>query len=74
MQVEIIHGWCPQIDKTASRGDTSARWMTNIVVPPTIPLNAHSCRCLAHFSLRLEKFAGGAHNAEVKKRSEKHDK
>ncbi|ASK74013.1 hypothetical protein CF038_15110 [Klebsiella michiganensis] len=39
--------------------------MTDIVFPRAVPLNAHSCRCLAHFSLGLEKFGGSAHNAKV---------
>ncbi|MBW5931657.1 hypothetical protein CF026_24975 [Klebsiella michiganensis] len=39
--------------------------MTDIVFPSPVPLNAHSCRCLAHFSLGLEKCAASAHNTEV---------
>lgn len=48
--------------------------MTVIVVLSPVPLNAHSCRCLAHFSTELEKWQKYAHNAEVKKRLEKHRK
>ncbi|PIK81837.1 Uncharacterised protein [Raoultella ornithinolytica] len=48
--------------------------MTVIVVLSPVPLNAHSCRCLAHFSIGLEKRQKYAHNAEVRKRLEKHRK
>ncbi len=48
--------------------------MTIIVVPSPVPLNAHSCRCLAHFSIGLEKRQKDAHNAEVRKRLENYRK
>ncbi|PAC12568.1 hypothetical protein CD006_10975 [Enterobacter sp. 10-1] len=48
--------------------------MTDIVVPSSVPLNAHSCRCLAHFSVGLEKKLRNAHNEVVKKRLESHRK
>lgn len=48
--------------------------MTVIVVLSPVPLNAHFCRCLAHFSSVLEKKQKDAHNAVVRKRLESHRK
>jgi hypothetical protein len=56
------------------RGGVDGCLMVPIVAIEGTPLNAHSCRCLAHFSTVLEKRQKYAHNAEVKKRLEKHRK
>ncbi|AVE58269.1 hypothetical protein AM352_07680 [Citrobacter koseri] len=39
--------------------------MVNIVVASRLPLNAHFCQCLAHFSRALEKKDKFAHNQSV---------
>lgn len=39
--------------------------MMNIVILVAFFLNAHSCRCLAHFSERLEKKRNEGHNADL---------
>ena len=38
-----------------------------IVVFVVVPLNAHSCDCLAHFSIALEKYVKQRHNGSVGK-------
>ncbi len=39
--------------------------MVNIVVVRSVPLNAHFCRCLAHFYRLLEKMDKSAHYIKV---------
>jgi hypothetical protein len=41
--------------------------MAAIVFLRPFPLNAHSCHCLAHFSMGLEKRREYAHNESVEK-------
>jgi hypothetical protein len=41
--------------------------MAAIVFLRPFPLNAHSCHCLAHFSMGLEKIREYAHNESVEK-------
>jgi len=41
--------------------------MRFIVAIGAVPLNAHSCRCLAHFSMVLENMHRNTHTVFVKK-------
>ncbi|KZQ94859.1 hypothetical protein A3N63_05925 [Klebsiella aerogenes] len=48
--------------------------MAAIVFLRPFPLNAHSCHCLAHFSIWLEKRKETTHNKDVEKSLEKQRK
>jgi hypothetical protein len=49
------------------RGGAKGRLMLHIVASVGHPLNAHSCRCLAHFYAVLEKVRKTAHTVIVAK-------
>jgi hypothetical protein len=50
------------------RGGAKGCLMVPIVDSERSPLNAHFCRCLAHFYIALEKLRKYAHNASIKNR------
>ena len=53
MQIKIIHCSFPYVGE--KRGGVDGCLMVPIVAIEGTPLNAHSCRCLAHFYRGLEK-------------------
>ncbi|MCW2094711.1 hypothetical protein [Lelliottia amnigena] len=58
MQIKIIHCSFPYVGE--KRGGVDGCLMLPIVAIEGTPLNAHSCRCLAHFYRGLEKMRKGA--------------
>ncbi|ANG94179.1 hypothetical protein LZP96_13255 [Enterobacteriaceae bacterium 155047] len=64
MQIKVIHVSFPYVGE--NRGGAEGDLMGAIVGVTGDPLNAHSCRCLAHFYRGLEKKRKSAHTVQVK--------
>jgi hypothetical protein len=67
MKIEIVHCSFPYVGKKNGPA-LKGRLMVHIVESMGHPLNAHSCRCLAHFYAVLEKVRKSAHTVIVGKR------
>ncbi|RSK66340.1 hypothetical protein EJE24_14070 [Enterobacter huaxiensis] len=52
-----------------NRGGADGYLMLHIVAARRYPLNAHSCRCLAHFYRVLEDPQKNAHTVQVENRT-----
>ncbi|MPN05101.1 hypothetical protein SDC9_152351 [bioreactor metagenome] len=66
MEIKVVHCSFPLVGN--KRGQESVCRMMNIVVARRAALNAHFCRCLAHFYRLLEKTDKSAHYVRVEKR------
>ncbi|MCU6669579.1 hypothetical protein M8013_12570 [Enterobacteriaceae bacterium H4N4] len=67
MQIKIVHCSFPLVGE--KRGGAEGCLMVLIVASADDPLNAHFCRCLAHFYTVLEKMGKSAHTVIIGNRT-----